>query len=410
VRFNPKVLATLALGGALIALSACGNSSFTDPVAPNSAAATDMVTAIPNLTGVGTSVRLDAGTAAALKSLGVSVGPSGTATFDASTSTVTFPITSGFVEIHSDTAFKPGYIVGSIEHDGSGLTLSAGSTSVELDDFVVDPGNSLLYGTVGGKPDVPLLSLDGTNVKVSNDSSGDVVLDGTVAKLTDTAATALDQAFNTTAVKVGLPLGTVHLVARGTATTYDASTDKTTEISRLSGKSTSVTLDASTAAALQSLNVSVAPSGSATFDASTSTVSFPITGGSAAIHSDKDYKPGYIVGVVLHQGSGLTFSAAGNSLSVSDFVVDPGDSILTATVGGKPGIPLLFLDGTNVKVGRDAAGDVVLDGTVARLTATAAGAVDRAFGTTAFKAGIPLGVVHLVASAVDRSGIQGGAG
>jgi len=400
VRFNHKVLTILALGGALtIAASACGSSSFKNPVAASATAATDTVTAIPSLMGVGTSVTLDAGTAAALKSLGVSVAPAGTAIFDASTSTVTFPITSGYVEIHSDTAFKPGYIVGSIEHDGSGLQLSSGSTRVELDDFVVDPGNSMLYATVGGKPDIPLLFLDGSKVKISKDSSGDVVLDGTVAKLTATAATALDQAFGTTAVEAGLPLGTVHLVARGTATTYDASTDKTAEISRLDGTSTSVTLDASTAAALTSLHVSVTPTGSAIFDASTSTVSFPITGGFAAIHSDVSYKPGYIAGVVLHQASGLTFSTGSTSLTATDFVVDPGDSILTATVAGKPGVPLLFLDGTAVKVSKDGAGDVVLDGTVARLTDTAAAALNQTFGVTAFKAGIPLGVVHLVAAA-----------
>ncbi|WP_457831906.1 hypothetical protein, partial [Staphylococcus aureus] len=80
-------------------------------------------------------------------------------------------------------------------------------------------GNSMLYATVGGKPDVPLLFLDGANVKVSMQGSN-VVLDGTVAKLTQTAATALDQTFGTTAVTAGLPLGTVHLVASGQANTY----------------------------------------------------------------------------------------------------------------------------------------------------------------------------------------------
>lgn len=399
MRFPPKLIASLALGGALtLAAGACSSSAGNRASPPTTASPVDTVTAIPNLSGVGTSVALDPATAAALRSLGVSVAPAGTATFDAATSTVTFPITSGYAEIHSDTSFKPGYIVGSIEHDGSGLTLSAGSTKVELDNFVVDPGSSMLYGTVGGKPDVPLLFLDGTNVKVSKDAAGDVVLDGTVAKLTDTAAAALDQAFNTSAVKAGLPLGTVHLVAKGTANTYDAAHDKTTEITRLNGKSTSVVLDASTAAALKSLQVSVAPSGSATFDASTSTVTFPITGGFAAIHSDLGYQPGYIAGVVLHQASGLTFSAGGKTLTVSDFVVDPGNSILTATVGGKPGIPLLSLDGTNVKVSNDASGDVLLDGTVAKLTPTAASALNQTFGVTAFTAGLPLGVVHLIAA------------
>src|SRR5207253_8723235 len=198
-----------------------------------------------------------------------------------------------------------------------------------------------------------LLSLDGTNVKVST-AGGNVVLDGTVAKLTDTAAGALNKAFNVDAIKAGTPLGVVHLVAKGEATTY---TDKTTEISRLTGKSTSVTLDKGTAGALESLGVAVAPVGSASFDASTGTVSFPITGGFAAIHSDLSYKPGYISGTVIHQASGLRFSKGNKSIEVTDFVVDPGNSILTASAGGKSGIPLLSLDGTAVKVGSQG-GDV----------------------------------------------------
>ncbi|MEA2702721.1 MAG: hypothetical protein QOD63_666, partial [Actinomycetota bacterium] len=133
-----------------------------------------MVTSIPSLSGVGTSVKLDAGTAAALTSLGVAIAPSGSATFDAATSTITFPITSGYAEIHSDLSHKPGYILGSVDHAGSGFTLTAGPTKVALSDFVVDPGNSLLYGTVGGAPMVPLLDLDGTNVKVGTEN-GNVV-------------------------------------------------------------------------------------------------------------------------------------------------------------------------------------------------------------------------------------------
>lgn len=396
-------LSVLALAAAIgLTAAACGsskssNASDTATSASADGGPADKVTAIPSLSGVGTSVKLDAGTAGALKSLGVAIAPSGSATFDAATSTITFPITSGYAEIHSDLGHQPGYILGSIQHAGSGFTLTAGATKVGLSDFVVDPGGSMLYGTVGGTPKVPLLVLDGTNVKVSMDSAGDVVLDGTVAKLTDTAANALNGAFKTTAVKAGLPLGVVHLVAKGTATTYNAVTDKTAEVSRLSGKSTAVKLDAGTASALQSLGVSVAPVGSATFDAATSTVSFPITGGFAAIHSDHDYKPGFIAGSVIHEASGLKFSKGSKSLEVTDFVVDPGGSILTATAGGKNGIPLLFLDGTAVKVSMSGS-DVVLDGTVAKLTDTAAGALNATFGVTAFQAGMPIGTVHLVAA------------
>lgn len=404
-------LASVAVAAGLgLTLAACGSSSKSSTPAagttPATAASADTVTAINHLTGVGTSVQLDPSTAKALSSLGVSVAPFGSATFDSATSTVTFPITSGYAEIHSDHSVKPGYIIGSVQHDGSGLTLSGGGKSLTVENFVVDPGNSMLYATAGGKPGIPLLFLDGTNVHVSMQGSN-VVLDGTVAKLTDAAAQTLDSFFGTTAIKGGTPLGTVHLVASGQATT---STDKTTEITRLSGVSTSVALNSGTAAALKSLGVAVAPYGSATFDASTSTVSFPITGGAASIHTDTSVKPGYIDGAVLHQGSGLTLTAGGTTVTLTDFVVDPGDSYLYATVGGEPGdagakvgVPLLFLDGTNVKVG-NSGGNVVLDGTVAKLTSTAASALDAAFHTSAITAGTPLGTVHLVASGTVSNG------
>ena len=392
MRIRSKATAAALLAALTLAGAACGKDSTSDSAGPSST--TDMVTAIPSLSGVGTSVRLDGGTAAALSSLGVAIAPTGRATFDAATSTITFPITAGYAEVHSDHSFKPGWILGSVDHAGSGFSLSAGSTVVELSDFVVDPGNSVLYGTVGATPMVPLLSLDGTAVKVSTEA-GNVVLDGTVAKLTDTAAGALNKAFDVDAIKAGTPLGVVHLVAKGAATTYS---DKTTEISRLRGKSTSVTLDAGTAEALESLGVAVAPVGSASFDAATATVSFPITGGFAAIHSDLSYKPGYIAGTVIHQASGLRFSKGAKSIEVTDFVVDPGNSILTASAGGKSGIPLLDLDGNAVKVGSQGS-DVTLDGTVAKLTQTGADALNATFGVSAFTAGLPLGVVHLVASA-----------
>ncbi|MGH9263871.1 MAG: hypothetical protein ACRD1D_04195 [Acidimicrobiales bacterium] len=395
-----KVSIAALVGALALAGAACGDDDSSAQnatrAAQGGAAGANQVTAIPSLSGVGTSVKVDAGTAEALKSLGVALAPTGTATFDAATSTITFPITSGYAEIHSDRSVKPGYIQGSIAHEDSGFSLTAGSTKVELSDFVVDPGNSMLYGTVGGTPKVPLLFLDGTNVKVGSDQ-GNVVLEGTVAKLTDTAAGALNKAFNVSAFKPGLPLGVVRLVATGTATTYDAVADQTARVSRLDGTSTSVTLDPNTAKALQSLGVAVAPVGSARFDSATSTLSFPITGGFAAIHSDLGYKPGYIAGHVLHEASGLKFSKGNRSIEVTDFVVDPGNSVLTASSGGKSGVPLLFLDGTAVKVSTEGS-DVVLQGTVAKLTAPGAAALNATFGVSDFKEGLALGTVRLVAS------------
>jgi hypothetical protein len=216
-----------------------------------------------------------------------------------------------------------------------------------------------------------------------------------VAELTQTAATALDSTFGTTAVKAGLPLGVVHLVASGAANTYSG---KATEISRLSGETTSVALDPSTAKALTSLGVTLAPTGSATYTASDSEVHFPITGGFATIHADTNYKPGYIDGVLLHQGSGITLTKGSTTVTLTNFVVDPGNSTLTGTVNGEElGVPLLALNGSGVQV--SVVGSAVhLDGTVASLTATAAGALNSAFGTTAFTAGLELGVVHIIAT------------
>lgn len=403
--------AAAALAAALaLGLSACGGDSTgatAGGTAPSgSAQATgatsggDTVTAIPALSGVGTSVILDKSTVAALTSLKVSLAPFGNAAFDAGTGTITFPITSGYAEIHSDHSVKPGFVQGSIEHEGSGFTLSGGGKKVTLSEFVVDPGNSMLYGSVTGlgngtKVNVPLLSLDGTDLKITMES-GNVVLFGTVAKLTDTAASALNTAFGTTAIKPGTPLGVVRLVANASnAVTFPGDDTAGSTLSRLAGVNTNVMLDPNTVAAVTKLGVQVAPLGSAKVEGGVA--SFPITGGFVNIHKSTNFKPGYIAGVVIHEGSGLRFSAGGGkSLEVRDFVVDPGNSILTASVGNKVGVPLLELDGTNVKVSMEG-GNVVLQGTVAKLTPTAAQALNTTFGTTAIQPGTPLGVVRLVA-------------
>ncbi|MDQ2726765.1 MAG: hypothetical protein M3Y91_02615 [Actinomycetota bacterium] len=400
-RTHRRLAAVALVGGLALAAGACGSSkTSTSPTTakggapPSAAPAADKVTALPALSGKGTTVTLNPQTAAALTSLKLTVSPFGSATAAKTASggtAVTFPITSGYAEIHSDTSFKPGYIVGDINHIGSGLTFAGGGKSLTVSNFVVDPGGSMLYGSVGGMNAVPIATLDGTAVKAGM-AGADVTLDGTVAKLTQTAASALDTTFGTTAVTAGLALGTVHLDLAGTPNTY---TDKTTEISRVSGQSTSVALNASTAMALKSLGVAVAPVGKATFDTATSTIGFPITGGFAAIHSDKSYQPGYIVGSLIHQGSGIQFSKGGKTLAITDFVVDPGSSTLTGTVGGKVGVPIASLNGTPVQVSMSGS-TVHLDGTIVNLTQTAASALDTTFGTTAVTAGLPLGVAHII--------------
>ena len=102
----------------------------------------------------------------------------------------------------------------------------------------------------------------------------------------------------------------MHLVAKGSANSYSGTV---AEISRLSGTSTSLDLNPETAAALSTLGITPGVTGTATMNGST--VSFPITGGAVVIHADHNYKPGYVDGVVLHQGSGLTLTKGSTTVS-----------------------------------------------------------------------------------------------
>jgi len=89
------------------------------------------------------------------------------------------------------------YVQGQIDHAGSGLSLTAGKTVVELEDFVVDPGGSVLTGkvSVNGKeavPSAPLFFLDGSTLNpLKAKDNGTAVLQGTTVKLKAEAADLL---------------------------------------------------------------------------------------------------------------------------------------------------------------------------------------------------------------------------
>lgn len=175
---------------------------------------------------------------------------------------------------------------------------------------------------------------------------------------------------------------------------YDGRQHTAAAIPVIAGGSTTVTLDPGTAQVLMQNKVSVAPVAPATATANGGSiaVSFPVTGGEAFVFPSSDLP--MIRGDVVHSG-GLTFSAGDKSLTVTDFIVNPGSSILTATVGGKQ-IPLFELDGQAVKVGSDSSSNVTLDGTIVRLSPQAAAALNTTFGVTLFKEGIPVGTAHIV--------------
>jgi PEP-CTERM motif len=111
--------------------------------------------ALPIVGGV-TSVTLTS--APTLTSVGVTVGTLGSAQFSpgsAGTPLVYFPVTGG--------SLNTATFAGSIEHAGSGLSLSSGGTTLNLTDFVIDTVALTLTGqaAVGGSAlgAVPLFNL-----------------------------------------------------------------------------------------------------------------------------------------------------------------------------------------------------------------------------------------------------------
>jgi hypothetical protein len=162
--------------------------------------------------GQATSVALSSDFTAALTALKLTPGVIGTAKLDASTGVVSFPITGGNVTLYKKGAVTP-YVQGEVDHSGSGLSLTAGATSVELTDFVVHPGNnSNLTATVevDNKPfatNFDLFTLDGSTLKTPTIANGVATLTGTKVEISAKAAAALNTVFKTTAVKQGLEVG-----------------------------------------------------------------------------------------------------------------------------------------------------------------------------------------------------------
>jgi hypothetical protein len=191
--------------------SSAGSSSSSSSSAASKPAAPKPVASIDSLTGNNTQVALDAGFVSALKTLKLTPGTTGKAKLVGGGGTLQFPITGGNV-----TVFKPGevspYVIGQIQHEGSGLSLTAGGTKVEINNLNVDPGVSRVYGDVlvNGKlaaPSAYVFKLDGRTLNPLQTGSGTATLQGTKVEISPVAAPVLNQVFKTQAVKPGLLVG-----------------------------------------------------------------------------------------------------------------------------------------------------------------------------------------------------------
>jgi len=218
---------TLAATAALaLGVAACGGGdeeSASDGGASTSkqAAKPEPVATIDTLTGRRTTVMLDSGFVKALTQLKVTPGPVGDAKITKG-GNATFPITGGNVTYYEPGTVSP-YVQGMIEHDGSGLSLTAGGKKVELTNFDIDPGKSVLTGkvSVDGKtaaPSAPLFFLDGRTLEpLQAKDDGTAVLQGTTVKLKKEAAELLNKTFGIQDLQEGMVIGVAKITVNTAA-------------------------------------------------------------------------------------------------------------------------------------------------------------------------------------------------
>lgn len=212
------LVAGVALSAAL-GLSACGSDDASADSGASSSSSSaqfarpEPVASLPAIpAGGSTAVALDQGFVDALGTLGLTPGTVGDA--ELADGSVSFPITGGTVTVFDkDSGYRP-YVQGTIFHAGSGLSLTAGGTTVELTNFTVDPGTpSRLFGDVAvdGQPAVasaPLFDLDGSTLNPPAIEGGEAVLQGTEVLLSAEAAELLNSTFETDALAGGFLIGT----------------------------------------------------------------------------------------------------------------------------------------------------------------------------------------------------------
>jgi hypothetical protein len=215
---SPKKLmvAGIALSAAL-GLGACSSDDATASDSSSSSstqvARPEPVASLPAIpAGGSTAVALDADFVAALGTLGLTPATLGDATL--ADGSISFPITGGTVTVFDKSSGYRPYVQGTLLHEGSGLSLTAGGTTVELTGFTIDPGTpARLFGdvAVNGQQAVasaPLFDLDGTTLNpISMDAEGNAVLQGTTVKLSPEAAELLNSTFGTDALQGGLVIG-----------------------------------------------------------------------------------------------------------------------------------------------------------------------------------------------------------
>ena len=229
----------------------------------------------------------------------------------------------------------------------------------------------MLSARVGGGR-VHLLELTGARVSRSGFNTD---VGRLRARLTQKAASALNATFGVRAFKKGLRLGTASVRAR------------TDEADILARSATSLAIDAGALQALTSLGIAPGVIAPATLEGTTAR--FPIAGGQVKLDLSS--------GTIRHRGGiSLTRDATVVRLEAFDIRLGSSPQLFASINGGASKAAILDLDLTGVTPAVDGR-TVTLAGVTARLTQGAADALNAAFATTGFSAGLVLGRATVVA-------------
>lgn len=201
-RRSTRTLATL-VGVVLLAVPLSGCGVLGGDSAPKA------VAVVESVGGGTTGITLATGFTDALATLELEPGVVGGAKL--TDGSLVFPITGGNVSVFTPGEVSP-YVIGQLQHEGSGLTLGSGATTVRLSNLNVDPGASRVYGdvAVNGKTAATsafLFQLDGRTLDPLKTKGNTAILEGTKVEISDVAAPLLNKTFGTKAVKPGLLVG-----------------------------------------------------------------------------------------------------------------------------------------------------------------------------------------------------------
>lgn len=196
-------------GAAGLVLLAVPLAACSDDAEGSTSSKPEPVAVVEDVKGKTTAVKLDSGFTDALSTLGLEAGVVGTAKL--TDGSLVFPISGGNVSVF-EPGSVPNYVVGQLQHEGSGFTLTAGDTEVTIGNLNVDPGVSRVYGDVllNGEPvvsSVYIFRLDGRTLQPLASDGSTAVLEGTKVFVSDVAAGLLNDTFGTDAVTDELLVG-----------------------------------------------------------------------------------------------------------------------------------------------------------------------------------------------------------